>query len=52
MKALALNLLKEDTKRGLKVFIRSIYCLPVRQRIILTLEAELALHHAGCKHRR
>ena len=26
MKALALNLLKEDTKRELKVFIRLIYC--------------------------
>lgn len=34
MKALALNFLKEDTKRGLKVFIRSIYCFAVRQNYI------------------
>ena len=34
MKALALNFLKEDTKRGLKVFIRLIYCFAVRQNYI------------------
>lgn len=33
-KALALYLLKEDTKRGVKVFIRLIYCFAVRQNYI------------------
>ena len=33
-KALALNLLKEDTKRGLKVFKILIYCFAVRQNYI------------------